>query len=60
MPSTTCAPETFLKCKDGETCSVTTFPVDKKDVLRDFPDEISKYEDDLEADSIDNWTRPKL
>lgn len=26
----------------------------------EYPDEISKYEEDLEADSIDNWIRPKL
>jgi len=49
-----------LKCKEGEVCSVTEFPVDKKTVEAEYRDEISKYEDDVEADSIDNWIRPKL
>lgn len=57
---TTCAVDTYLKCKEGETCSVTEFPVDKATVLSTYPDEISKYEEDLEADSIDNWIRPKV
>jgi hypothetical protein len=28
--------------------------------LNDYPNEIHFYEEDLEADSIDNWTRNKI
>jgi hypothetical protein len=60
-PGTSCAVETYLKCKTDKVgqCSLTG-SVDKKTILKDYPSEINLYEDDLIADSIDNWTRNKI
>ena len=50
----TCKPKKVMKLADGS--SDETFPIE---TLEEQGADLTLYKEDLEADSIDNWTRYK-